>query len=57
MDFMKQLVMTIESAKIREINDLSHVKKDLEIARTENFKLKETVVTDNGQLAFLKEQL
>ena len=49
--------MTIETAKTREINDLSYVKKDLEIARTENFKLKETVVTDNGQLVFLKEQL
>ena len=54
---MKELVMTIESSKIKEINDLCYVKKDLEIARTENFKLKETVVTDNGQLVFLKEQL
>ena len=48
MQFLKELVMTIESSKIKEINDLSYVKKDLEIARTENFKLKETVVTDNG---------
>jgi len=52
---MKELVMTIESSKIREITDLSHVKKDLENVWTENFKLKETVVTDNGQLIFLKE--
>ena len=55
MNFMKELVTTIENAKTKEINDLSHVKKDLEIMRTENFKLKETMVTDEGQLIFLKE--
>ena len=47
-EFLKELVITIENAKTQEINALSHVKKDLEILRTENFKLKETVVTDEG---------
>lgn len=30
-EFLKELVMTIESSKAKEINDLNYVKKDLEI--------------------------
>lgn len=46
--FLKELVMTIESSKAKEINDLNYVKKDLEIMRIENLKLRETIVTDEG---------
>jgi hypothetical protein len=52
---LKELVVTIEKSKANEINDLNYVKKDLEIMRIENLKLRETIVTDEGQLIFLKE--
>ena len=54
-EFLKELVMTIESSKAKEINDLNYVKKDIEIMWIENLKLWETIVTDEGQLIFLKE--
>jgi hypothetical protein len=55
--FMKELINTIESSKNKAINDLNFVKKELEVMRTDNFKKTETLVTNNGQLVFLKEQL
>ena len=54
---MKELLAKLEKSKTDAISNLNSTKQDLEILRTENFKLKETIVTNSGQLFFLKEQL
>ncbi len=51
------MLAKFEASKTNAINDLNVSKKDLEIQRTNNFKLKETIVSNDGQLIFLKEQL
>lgn len=56
-EFMKELLATVEKSKTKAITDLNEAKKNLQVMRTENFKLKETVVISSGTQTFIKEQL
>ena len=57
LEFLKEILGKVERQKTQSISNLNTTKKDLENVRTENFKLRETIITNQGQLIFLKEQL